>query len=211
VALIENYHYNRRKNKELLFMIYGIGRNYAKHALELGNELPKGNPIVFFKPDASVVLSGGTVKLPSFSSDVHFEGEVAFRFGPNLEIADFTVANDLTARDKQKEAQDTKSPWGLAKGFKQSTGLGKWIPIGSHNLKNLEILVTLNDREVQRGFTRDMIFDFKLLKEFLIANFPVQPGDVVLTGTPEGVGRVKSGDHLRAEIVGLVAAEWFYE
>jgi acylpyruvate hydrolase len=197
-------------------VIYGIGRNYAKHAQELGNAVPLTNPIVFFKPHGSIVQSGSVVRLPLFSTNVHYEIEVAFRFDAKLEIGEITVANDLTARDKQKEAQDSKSPWGLAKGFKQSTGLGTWVNIKTLqdkkiDLNNLEIRGLLNDVVVQYGFTRDMLFNFDFLRKYLIETFPIEPGDIVLTGTPEGVGRVKSGDIIKAEIVGLAAAEWRYE
>ena len=177
-------------------MIYGIGRNYAKHAQELGNSVPQSAPIVFFKPDAGIVKSSQTVTLPKFSNEVHYEGEVAFRFGKNLEISEITIANDLTARDKQKEAQESKSPWALAKGFKQSTGLGNWIPASKTDLGTLAVQVLLNDRQVQLGFTKDMIFNFEFLQKYLTETFPVQPGDIVLTGTPEGVGPIKSGDHI---------------
>jgi len=192
-------------------MIYGIGRNYASHAKELGNAVPKGAPIVFFKPQASIITSGRIVKLPSFSQNVQYEVEVAFRFDEKLEIGDICVANDLTARDKQKEAQESKSPWALAKGFKQSCGLGNWVSSKGVQLSQLELKLVHNGRVAQRGFTKDMVFDFGTLVHYLRENFPVEPGDIVLTGTPEGVGPVKSGDRVQAEIVGLSVAEWTYE
>jgi 2-keto-4-pentenoate hydratase/2-oxohepta-3-ene-1,7-dioic acid hydratase in catechol pathway len=191
-------------------MIYGIGRNYAAHAKELGNSVPKGNPIVFFKPDGAIVQSG-KVKLPHFSTNVQFEVELAFKFGKNLEISEICVANDLTARDKQREAQDTKAPWGLAKGFKQSCGLGNWVKARGIDLSTLELRLTHNDRLAQHGFTKDMIFDVPTLTKYLIENFPVIPGDIVLTGTPEGVGTVRAGDLVKAEIVGVSEAQWIYE
>ena len=192
-------------------MIYGIGRNYAAHAKELGNSVPTGEPIVFFKPDKAVVLSGEKVKLPAFSKNVQFEVELAFRFGDNLEVSAICVANDLTARDKQREAQDSKSPWALAKGFKQSCGLGPWVKAEGVNLQSLELRLTHNERLAQHGFTKDMIFDVAALVKYLKESFPICPGDVVLTGTPEGVGTVVSGDKVVAEIVGISKAEWTYE
>jgi acylpyruvate hydrolase len=192
-------------------MIYGIGRNYADHAKELGNAVPQTVPPVFFKPDAAAVLSGETVTLPPFSKNVHYEVELAFRFGAALEISEVCVANDLTARDKQKEAQDTKGPWGMAKGFKQSCGLGNWVSAAGVDFTSLELKMHLNGKLVQRGFTRDMIFGVTALAEFLKAHFPVQPGDIVLTGTPSGVGPLKTGDRLQAELVGLSRGEWFFK
>ena len=193
-------------------MIYGIGRNYADHAKELGNASSStlGSPIVFFKPDAAIVQSGGTVKLPGFSTDVHYEVELAFRFGPKLEVSEICVANDLTARDKQREAQASKSPWGLAKGFKQSCGIGPWVKAQGHELQNLELRLTVNGVLKQKGHTRDMIFNVETLAHYLRENFPVVPGDICLTGTPSGVGPLQAGDKVVAEIVGVSQAHWQY-
>jgi acylpyruvate hydrolase len=192
------------------FVIYGVGRNYALHAKELGNA-PPTEPLIFFKPDGAIVLSGEKVKLPSFSKNVQFEGELAFRFGQNLEVSEICAANDLTARDKQREAQEAKAPWTLGKGFKQSCGLGTWVKAPGHDLKNLEIKLTHNGRLAQHGFTKDMIFDIDALTKYIKERFPVLPGDIVLTGTPEGVGTVVSGDQVRVEIVGVSYGEWIYE
>src|SRR5580704_12537855 len=136
-------------------MIYGIGRNYEGHAKELANIVPakEGDPMVFFKPDAGIVLSGEKVKLPDFSKNVQFELEMAFKFGKNLEVAEICVANDLTARDTQRQAQEAKAPWCLAKGFKQSCGLGNWVKAEGHNLDDLELRLTLNGKLAQHGFT----------------------------------------------------------
>jgi acylpyruvate hydrolase len=194
-------------------MIYGIGRNYAGHAKELGNTAPKADsePMVFFKPNAAIVVSGEKVKLPNFSKNVQFELEMAFRFGKNLEVVEICVANDLTARDIQRQAQEAKSPWSLAKGFKQSCGLGNWVDATGYDLRSLELRLTLNGRLAQHGFTKDMIFDVPTLVRYLTERFPVVPGDIVLTGTPEGVGTVVSGDIVVAELVGISKAEWTYE
>jgi acylpyruvate hydrolase len=190
-------------------MIYGIGRNYAAHAKELGNAVSKGDPIVFFKPDAGIVYSGN-VKLPSFSKNVQFEVELAFKFGSHLEVSEICVANDLTARDKQREAQETKAPWGLAKGFKQSCGLGNWVSAKGIDLSALELRLTHNDKLAQKGFTKNMLFDVPTLVRYLSGNFPVQNGDIVLTGTPEGVGTVVAGDQVTAELVGLSRGQWTF-
>jgi len=181
-------------------MIYGIGRNYASHAKELGNSVPEKEPMVFFKPYAAIVNSNGSVKLPSFSTNVHYEVELCFKFGEELEIAQICVGNDLTARDKQKEAQEKKSPWSVAKGFKQSCGLGNWVTAAGVDLTQLELKLTLNDAVVQHGFTKDMIFNCEAIRRYLLETFPVEPGDIVMTGTPEGVGAVKAGDKLVADL-----------
>jgi acylpyruvate hydrolase len=192
-------------------MIYAVGRNYAAHAKELGNEISKDEPVIFFKPPNSVVHSGQKVKLPNFSKNVQYELELAFRFGKNLEISDVSVAIDLTARDKQREAQDKKAPWALAKGFKQSCGLGPWVKAKGLDLQNLELKLLHNGRLAQHGFTKDMVFNVETIAQYLIERFPVEPGDIVLTGTPEGVGTVVAGDKVFAEIVGVSQGEWNYE
>ncbi len=192
-------------------MIYGIGRNYADHAKELGNQAPPAaseSPMVFFKPHSSIVLSGGTVHLPPFSKNVHYEGELAVKLGRELEISEIAIGNDLTARDIQKEAQDSKGPWALAKGFKQSCGIGNWVSASGVDLSNLEIKVFLNEKVVQHGFTKDMIFKVSQLVKYLESTFPLEPGDIILTGTPSGVGPVKPGDELKAELLGLSKGFW---
>jgi 2-keto-4-pentenoate hydratase/2-oxohepta-3-ene-1,7-dioic acid hydratase in catechol pathway len=192
-------------------MIYCIGRNYAKHAQELGNKAPTERPVVFFKPDGALVFSGEITHLPKFSQDVHYEGELALKLGSDLEVESIAIANDLTARDIQREAQNTKAPWGLAKGFKQSCGIGPWKMAHGIDLSNLDLVLSVNGELKQKGNTRDMIFTIPKLLSFLKENFPLLPGDIVLTGTPEGVGPVKSGDTIEAEIVGVSRAIWKFE
>ncbi len=191
-------------------MIYCVGRNYASHAKELGNAVPQA-PIIFFKPPASIVESGVTISLPSFSQNVQFEVELAVKLDRNLLPTEVCVANDLTARDKQKEAQDTKTPWGLAKGFKQSCGLGNWVSTQDIKLDNLQLRLTHNGKLAQNGFTKDMIFPVPVIIEYLKKCFPVQPGDIILTGTPEGVGTLKPGDEILAELVGLSSGQWTFQ
>lgn len=192
-------------------MIYAIGRNYVAHAQELGHGVNRGSPIVFFKPPASIVKSGATVQLPAFSQDVQFETEVAFKFGPELEISELCIANDLTARDKQREAQKNLEPWGLAKGFKSSCGLGNWVKAKNINLQDLKFTCELNGKLAQEGHTKNMIFDFETIRAYLTENFPVEADDIVLTGTTSGVRTLKPGDHLKMELVGLSQATWKYE
>ncbi|MCC6277377.1 MAG: fumarylacetoacetate hydrolase family protein [Oligoflexia bacterium] len=192
-------------------MIYCIGRNYAKHAQELGNVAPTDRPVVFFKPPAAATPDSTVTRLPRFSNEVHYEGELALKLGPSLQVEFITIANDLTARDIQREAQNSKSPWGLAKGFKQSCGLGPWVKADGLDLGALEIRLLLNGELKQRGFTKDLLFPVPRLLNYLKENFPLEPGDIVLTGTPEGVGMVRPGDEIQAEIVGVTKATWRFE
>lgn len=193
-------------------MIYCVGRNYADHAKELGNKVPE-KPIIFFKPPASIVKSGEKVILPSFSNNVQYEVELALFIGVNFEVTHFTVANDLTCRDQQKLAKENGTPWSLAKGFKQSCGLGPWLPVSilekkNMNLQNLELRLYQNNQLRQQGFTKDMIFPIDKIISYVRDAFPLEPGDIILTGTPSGVGQINPGDIIMAEISGVMEALW---
>ena len=192
-------------------MIYGIGRNYLAHAKELGHAPPLEEPIVFFKPEGGIFYSDETVPLPPFSKLIHHELEVAYRYDNSLQISEITISNDLTARDKQREAMDKKLPWSLSKGFKFSCGLGSWVNSKGIDLQSLEITLEVNGKLVQHGFTKNMIFSISQIDTYLKANFPIKSGDIVLTGTPEGVGPVASGDELFAEIKGICSATWRFK
>ncbi|MBK9295177.1 MAG: fumarylacetoacetate hydrolase family protein [Oligoflexia bacterium] len=193
-------------------MIYCVGRNYAEHAKELGNKAP-GEPIIFFKPPASIVKTGEKINLPKFSNNVQFEAELAIFIGVDYQVTHFTIACDFTARDQQKTAKQEGLPWSLAKGFKQSCGLGPWLPVSilekkNLTLQNLELRLYQNNEVKQHGFTKDMVFSIDKIISHVKENFPLEPGDIILTGTPSGVSSIKSGDYLLAEIVGIVEANW---
>ncbi len=183
-------------------MIYCVGRNYADHAKELGNDIPS-EPLIFFKPPASIVMSGETIYLPKSSNQVQFECELAIKLNKDLIPGDITIANDLTARDLQKKAQENGKPWSLAKGFKQSCGLGSWMRTESRfgkELENLKIRMLHNDRVAQEDFTKNMIFPPSKVIDFLKQTFPIVAQDIVLTGTPAGVSNVQPGDSVCAEL-----------
>ncbi len=194
-----------------LGMIYCVGRNYAAHAKELGNNIPLA-PIIFFKPPASAVDSDKIITIPPFSKNVQFEVELAFRVDVNLNISEICVANDLTARDKQKEAQEAKAPWSLGKGFKESCGFGNWVKLSDdfenefgRDFKNLELRLTHNGKLSQNGLIKDMIFSVSEILAYLKDHFPLRPKDIVLTGTPEGVGTVFPGDEIHLELIHSVS------
>ncbi|MFH8250260.1 fumarylacetoacetate hydrolase family protein [Microbacterium sp. B2969] len=185
-----------------------IGRNYREHAAELGNEVPAA-PMLFFKPNTAVVGPGDAVVLPKHSDFISFEGELAAvigRIAKNVSASDaldyvfgYTIANDLTARDWQK----TDGQWARAKGFDTSCPLGPAIetefdPAGPATLTTL-----LNGEVRQQGPITDMIFSLAEIIEFASAAFTLLPGDVILTGTPAGVGQIVAGDTVEVEISGL--------
>ena len=187
-----------------------IGRNYAAHVAEMGDvDAPPGDPVVFLKPTTALVATGGEVVLPRQSQDVHHELElvvVVGRGGRHISEADaldhvaaYALGLDLTARDLQAEAKASKGPWSVAKGFDTFAPLG---PLAAAETVGdpgaLEIALAVNGEERQRGTTRDMVHSVPRVVAFLSSVFTLEPGDLVYTGTPEGVGPVVDGDRLEA-------------
>lgn len=188
--------------------VVGFGRTYSEHAKELGNEVPP-EPLMFLKPNTSVVGHGEPVTLPAFSQEVSFEGELAVVIGrickdvPAEKASDvifgYTIANDLTARD----AQRTDPQWARAKGFDGSCPLGPWIETELEDPDDVAITTRLNGEVRQDGSTRDMIWPVSELVARASEAFTLLPGDVIMTGTPAGVGLVNAGDIVEIELEGL--------
>ena len=187
--------------------VVGIGRNYAAHAAELGHDLPD-EPLMFIKPNTSVVGPGDPVFYPRQSQEVHFEGELAVVIGricrdvPKEKTADvvfgYTIGNDVTARDLQrKDGQFTR-----AKGFDSFCPLGPWIETELAT-GDLTVETRLNGDLKQQGSTRDLIFDLPTLVAHVSSVMTLLPGDVILTGTPEGVGPMDVGDEVDVTVTGL--------
>lgn len=190
--------------------IFCIGRNYALHAKEMNSVIPD-EPIVFLKPNSSILFDGGTVKLPKRSSDVHHEVEMVVAIGTegrNIPqdkaenyIAGIAAGIDFTARDIQSEAKKSGRPWTVAKGFDTFAPVSKFLVNNSSlNPDHLKIELLINDKIVQKGNTKEMIFSVGNLIFYLSSIFTLQPGDLIFTGTPEGVGPVQSGDKLLARL-----------
>ena len=184
-----------------------VGRNYADHAAELGNELPT-SPMLFFKPNTSVAGPGDPVTLPSWTEQVSYEGELAVVIGrmckdvpvervPEV-VFGYTCANDLTGRDVQK----TDGQWARAKGFDGACPLGPWIETDL-DTSAVAVRSSVNGETKQDGNTRDMVFDVPYLVSYVSQAFTLLPGDVILTGTPAGVGIVDEGDRIEVEIEGI--------
>ena len=187
--------------------VIGIGRNYAAHAAEMGGDVP-AEPLMFMKPNTSVIGPGDPVFYPRQSSEVHYEGELAVVIGricrdvPAEKAADviqgYTVANDVTARDLQRsDVQFTR-----AKGFDSFCPLGPWIET-ELDVSDLRLQTFLNGDLKQDGTTKDMIFDVPALVAHVSAVMTLLPGDVILTGTPEGVGPMQVGDEVEVSISGI--------
>lgn len=190
-----------------------IGRNYAKHAAEMQSDVPE-EPLVFLKPSTALVGHGGTVLLPPQSQDVHHEVElvaVMGRGGKNIpesraleHVAAYAVGLDMTARDLQALAKKKGHPWTVAKGFDTFAPLGPLVDASQvRDPQALEISLTVNGDVRQHGHTRDMIFPVARLIAYCSQIFTLMPGDLLYTGTPEGVGPVQDGDVLEARISGF--------
>jgi len=184
-----------------------VGRNYRGHAAELGNDVPR-QPLLFFKPNTSVIGPGDAIVRPAVSQDTQWEGELAVvigRIAKNVTaenaldyVFGYTVANDVTARD----LQNSDGQWARAKGFDTFCPLGPAIETEFDPARS-EVITRLNGEERQRAPFTDMVFDIPFLIAYISAAFTLLPGDVILTGTPEGVGAFGAGDVIEVEIPGI--------
>jgi 2-keto-4-pentenoate hydratase/2-oxohepta-3-ene-1,7-dioic acid hydratase in catechol pathway len=187
--------------------VIAVGRNYAKHAAEFGNEVPAA-PMLFIKPSTTVIGPNVAIKLPKASERVDFEGELAIVIGQPVKnvpaargagvILGYTVANDVSARDLQK----SDGQWGRAKGFDTFCPLGPWIET-SIDASDLALRTEVSGELKQDGRTSDLIHGIPELIEFISGVMTLLPGDVILTGTPEGVGQINDGDDVSITIEGI--------
>ncbi len=191
--------------------VIGIGRNYADHAAELANVVP-AEPMMFLIPNTAVVGPGDPVVMPRQSRQVDYEGELAVVIGKiakDVRVQDalecvwgYTVANDVTARDLQK----SDGQWARAKGFDSFCPLGPWVET-ELDPSDLRLVTRLDGKVVQDGRTADMVHDVAALIAYASAAFTLLPGDVILTGTPAGVGPVSAGQRVSIEIEGIGALD----
>ena len=184
-----------------------IGRNYADHAKELGNEILE-NPVIFMKPDTAVLKKGSDFYIPEFSNDVHYELEVVLKISKGgkyiqEENADkyfdeIALGIDFTARDLQSKLKEKGLPWELAKGFDGSAVISEFYKKENFDLKNLKFSLFKNKEEVQHGNTSLMLFTPEKIIAFVSQYFTLRVGDLIFTGTPKGVGKVSENDILEA-------------
>ncbi len=187
--------------------VIGIGRNYAEHAAEMGDEAPV-EPLMFLVPNTAVIGPGDPVVLPPQTSEVHYEGELAVVIGricKDIEPPDalgvvfgYTCANDVTARDLQR----SDGQWARAKGFDSFCPLGPWIETDL-DPSALGLVTRLDGEVVQDGTTADMVHDVAALVSYASKAFTLLPGDVILTGTPAGVGPIVAGQRVEVEVEGI--------
>ncbi len=186
-----------------------VGRNYREHAKELGNEVP-AEPLLFFKPPSSLLAPGGVVQMPPQSERVDFEGELALVIGKRATkltasadwrsyIRGYTLANDVTARDLQKK----DGQWTRAKGFDTFCPVGPFVSDEIDPAAGVTLETRVNGEVRQHGSTRDFIFPIPDLLAYITAAITLEPGDLVLTGTPAGVGPLQPADRVAVAVAGL--------
>jgi 2-keto-4-pentenoate hydratase/2-oxohepta-3-ene-1,7-dioic acid hydratase in catechol pathway len=184
-----------------------VGRNYLEHAREMGNDMPK-EPLIFLKPPSSLIRNGESIRLPTVSKRVEYEGEIGVVVGARLRkasasearkaVAGIVAANDVTARDLQK----SDSQWTRAKGFDTFCAVGE-VATPPADLAALTVTTRVNGEVRQQGRGSEMVFDIPAILAYISAVMTLEPGDLVLTGTPEGVGTLVPGDVVEVEIAGV--------
>ncbi len=184
-----------------------VGRNYAAHAKELGNDVP-AEPLLFLKPPSSLITEGESIRLPRVSKQVEYEGEIGVVIGERLRhvdaeragraISGIVAANDVTARDLQR----SDSQWTRAKGFDTFCAIG---PIGKvpSDLSSLTVTTRVNGKVRQQGRASDMVFNIPSLVAYISGIMTLEENDLILTGTPDGVGTLVPGDVVEVEIAGV--------
>lgn len=192
--------------------VVAVGKNYAKHAAEMVSDVPP-EPLLFIKPSTAVIASGGAILYPPQSKRVDYEGELALVIGERCvdctpdqaqsKIWGYTIANDVTARDLQKQ----DGQWARAKGFDSFCPLGPWIVRELSPGARVQTFLNAGANPVQSASIDEMVFKPDVLVAYISQAMTLLPGDVVLTGTPEGIGPLQIGDHVRVEIEGIGSLE----
>ncbi len=192
--------------------IIAIGRNYAAHIKELNNPTPE-NPVIFLKPDTAVLKDNKPFYIPDFSSDIHYELEVVLKISKEgKHISEKFAANyyeevglgiDFTARDLQTLHKEKGLPWELAKAFDNSAAISTFVSKTQFSdIHNLDFELKINNQNRQTGNTKNMLFPFERIIAFVSKYITLKKGDLIFTGTPEGVGKVLPGDKLEAWLAG---------
>ena len=185
-----------------------VGRNYVAHAAELGNEVP-AEPLLFLKPSSALTGPGDPILVPQGVGRVDYEGEIGVLIGSRASmvgeesawdhVAGILPLNDVTARDLQRQ----DSQWSRAKGFDTFCPVGEPVPIGDVDLDALSVVTRVNGEERQRGESGQMVFSIPFLVSYVSQIMTLEPGDLLATGTPEGVGPLAAGDEVEVELPGV--------
>jgi 2-keto-4-pentenoate hydratase/2-oxohepta-3-ene-1,7-dioic acid hydratase in catechol pathway len=185
-----------------------VGRNYAKHAAELGNSVPS-EPLIFLKPPSSIIADGEAVVMPAGVGRVDFEGEIGVVIGKEARnvsrddawsyVESIVPVNDVTARDLQSKDDQ----WTRAKGFDTFCPVGTPVPLSEVDLASLTVTTRVNGEVRQHGHISDMAYDVPAILEFVTGIMTLEPGDLVATGTPDGISALTAGDVVEIEISGV--------
>ncbi|SFK68015.1 2-keto-4-pentenoate hydratase/2-oxohepta-3-ene-1,7-dioic acid hydratase (catechol pathway) [Paenibacillus sp. 1_12] len=196
--------------------IYCVGRNYVLHAKELNNEVPT-SPFMFSKPTHALVeANGNTIVLPGERGSVHYETELVIRIGKPYEkgiavdelVNGLAIGIDFTLRDIQNEMKKRGYPWLLAKGFPNSAVVSKFVTFpGVERCKSMDFVLIKNGVKAQQGNIQHMLFDLQTIIDFSAQHFGLGEGDIIFTGTPEGVGEIADGDHMSLLWGGQIVGE----
>lgn len=184
--------------------IFAIGRNYSEHAKELGNAVPD-EPVVFLKPQSALLKADMPFDMPSFSNQIEYEAELVIKIcrnGKNIPMdkateyyKEISIGIDFTARDIQKKLKEKGLPWELAKAFDHSAAVGTFLHIKTiRDLNNINFHLNQNQKTVQSGSSKDMMFNFDHIVCYISKYFTLNIGDMIFTGTPHGVGKVSDND-----------------
>lgn len=185
-----------------------VGRNYAKHAAEMGNEVPS-EPLVFLKPPSSIIAAGEDIVRPPGAGRVDYEGEIGVVIGRKAKaiskadawshVESIVAVNDVTARDYQ----ESDDQWARAKGFDTFCPVGTPVPVGDVDVGALTVTTRVNGEVRQEGVVTDMAYDIPTILEFITTFMTLNPGDLVLTGTPDGIAPLQPGDTVEVEVSGV--------
>jgi 2-keto-4-pentenoate hydratase/2-oxohepta-3-ene-1,7-dioic acid hydratase in catechol pathway len=185
-----------------------VGRNYAKHAAELGNTVPS-EPLIFLKPPSSLIQDGDSIVMPPGVGRVDYEGEIALVIGTRARaispdeawdhVEALVALNDITARDLQR----SDDQWTRAKGFDTFCAVGTPVTVGDVDLDALTVTTRVNGEVRQHGEASDMVFDVPAILSYISAIMTLEPGDLVATGTPDGIAPLADGDVVEIEVAGV--------
>jgi len=206
-----NYIFDNESEKTLkIGKLVCLARTYKKHAKEMNTETTV-DPLLFLKPASSIIFDGDSIVIPKSSKSIHHEVELGVVIGKKCKkinqenaldyVLGYCLALDITARDIQSEAKKNGWPWGIAKGFDTFAPISKVVlkeKVPDPN--NLDICLKVNGEVKQKSNTKNMVFSIPKIIEFISGIMTLQPGDLIMTGTPEGVGEIKSKDKLEAEL-----------
>lgn len=185
-----------------------VGKNYAKHAAEMGGDVPK-EPLIFLKAPSSLIGEGDKIVMPAWAGRVDYEGEIAIVVGRRAtrisaddawnHVEGFLPLNDVTAREMQ--ARDNQ--WSRAKGFDTFCPVGSMTPLAEVDLDGLAVTTRVNGAVRQRGEISDLVFPIPFILEYVTRVMTLEPGDIVATGTPDGIGPLQPGDQVEVEVAGV--------